>query len=75
MEMELNAEEQKKEAARQQFQDFVRRLSVALGADVVDSSSITPEALVHKASELVQVLINSSSWTLVKIFITRKHQD
>lgn len=56
MEIELNAEEQKKEAARQQFQDFVRRLSVALGADVVDSSSITPEALVHKASELVQVI-------------------
>ncbi|XP_066252441.1 coiled-coil domain-containing protein 170 isoform X3 [Euwallacea similis] len=54
LEIELSAEEQKKDSARQQFQDFVRRLSVALGADIVDSSNITPEGLVHKAAELVQ---------------------
>ncbi|CAG9761995.1 unnamed protein product [Ceutorhynchus assimilis] len=52
LEIALNAEEQKKETARLQFHDFVRRLSVALGADFSETSS--PEALVHKASELVQ---------------------
>ncbi|XP_030767167.1 coiled-coil domain-containing protein 170-like [Sitophilus oryzae] len=54
LELELLAEEKKKEAARTQFQDFVRRLSVALGADIIDSSSVSTEALVLKASELVQ---------------------
>ncbi|KAJ8985384.1 hypothetical protein NQ317_007541 [Molorchus minor] len=54
LEIELHAEEQKKDAARLQFQDFVRRLSVALGTDFLDSTHISPESLVHKASELVQ---------------------
>ncbi|ENN82830.1 hypothetical protein YQE_00797, partial [Dendroctonus ponderosae] len=54
LEIELSSEEQKKESARLQFQDFVRRLSGALGVDAVDTSSISAEALVHKASELVQ---------------------
>ncbi|KAH1019990.1 hypothetical protein HUJ04_009725, partial [Dendroctonus ponderosae] len=52
LEIELSSEEQKKESARLQFQDFVRRLSGALGVDAVDTSSISAEALVHKASEL-----------------------
>ncbi|XP_076273754.1 coiled-coil domain-containing protein 170 isoform X2 [Rhynchophorus ferrugineus] len=54
LEIELNAEEQKKESARIQFQDFVRRLSVALGTDIIDNVAVSSEALVHKASELVQ---------------------
>ncbi|KAJ8953106.1 hypothetical protein NQ318_013450 [Aromia moschata] len=54
LEIDLHAEEQKKESARLHFQDFVRRLSVALGTDVIDSAHISPEALVHKATELVQ---------------------
>lgn len=53
--MDLSAEEQKKESARHQFQDFVRRLSVALGTDVTDYTHVSPETLVHKATELVQV--------------------
>lgn len=55
LEMDLNAEEQKKESARNQFHDFVRRLSVALGADISDYAHVSPETLVHKATELVQV--------------------
>ncbi|CAH1160270.1 unnamed protein product [Phaedon cochleariae] len=54
LEMDLTAEEQKKESARQQLQDFVRRLSVALGAEILDYSHVSPETLVHKAAELVQ---------------------
>ncbi|KAJ8922565.1 hypothetical protein NQ315_007595 [Exocentrus adspersus] len=54
LEIDLNAEEQKKEAARAQFQDFVRRLAVALGSDILDYTHISPESLVLKASELVQ---------------------
>ncbi|XP_060530840.1 coiled-coil domain-containing protein 170 isoform X2 [Cylas formicarius] len=54
LEIQLNSEEQKKDAARIQFQDFVRRLSVALGGDVIDGTTISPDMLVHKASELVQ---------------------
>ncbi|KAG5886628.1 hypothetical protein JTB14_013075 [Gonioctena quinquepunctata] len=54
LEMDLSSEEQKKESARLQLQDFVRRLSVALGADLLDYAHISPESLVHKASELVQ---------------------
>lgn len=57
LEVDLSAEEQKKEAARIAFQDLVRRLSVALGTDISDSAHLSAEALVHKASELVQVRI------------------
>lgn len=55
LELDLAAEEQKKEAARNAFQDFVRRLAVALGSDIAESTHFSPESLVHKASELVQV--------------------
>ncbi|CAH1965693.1 unnamed protein product [Acanthoscelides obtectus] len=54
LEMDLSGEEQKKESARLQLQDFVRRLSIALGADISDYSHVSPETLVHKATELVQ---------------------
>nr|XP_023011998.1 coiled-coil domain-containing protein 170 isoform X3 [Leptinotarsa decemlineata] len=54
LELDLSSEEQKKDSARLQLQDFVRRLSIALGADLLDYSHISPESLVHKASELVQ---------------------
>ncbi|XP_045480257.1 coiled-coil domain-containing protein 170 [Harmonia axyridis] len=53
-EMDLTSQEQKKESARLQMQDFIRRLCVALGSDISDSAHMSPEALVHKASELVQ---------------------
>lgn len=54
----MSAEEQKKETARNSFQDFVRRLAIALGSDVTDSTHMPPETLVHKASELVQVSLS-----------------
>lgn len=57
LELDLNSEEQKKEAARNSFQDFVRRLAVALGSDIADSTHMSPESLVIKASELVQVSV------------------
>lgn len=59
LELDLAAEEQKKESARNSFQDFVRRLAVALGSDISETSHTPPESLVHKASELVQVNKNS----------------
>lgn len=55
MELDLSAQEQKKDSARLHLQDFVRRLAVALGTDISDYAHISPETLVHKASELVQV--------------------
>lgn len=55
LELDVAAEEQKKEASRNAFQDFVRRLAVALGSDISESNHMSPESLVHKASELVQV--------------------
>lgn len=57
LEHDLSSEEQKKETARNSFQDFVRRLAIALGSDIAESSHMSPETLVHKASELVQVNI------------------
>ncbi|KAK9680112.1 hypothetical protein QE152_g39349 [Popillia japonica] len=56
LEMDLTTEEQKKETARNAFQDLVRRLSVALGTEPCESAHMSTEALVHKASELVQEL-------------------
>lgn len=53
-EMDLTAEEQKKESARHSFHDLVRRLAAALGADSCDGHFST-ENLMHKAGELVQV--------------------
>lgn len=57
LELELQSEDQKKDAARMQFQDLVRKLSVALGFDLVESSHLSPESIVLKASELVQVIV------------------
>lgn len=54
LEQDLTSEEQKKEAARCSFQELVRRLALALGSDCCDSSHMSAESLVHKASELVQ---------------------
>ncbi|CAG9828076.1 unnamed protein product, partial [Diabrotica balteata] len=54
LEFDLNAEEQKKESLKLQIQDFVRRLSVALGADLLDFAYINSESLFHKAAELIQ---------------------
>lgn len=65
--MDLSAEEQKKDCARHQFQDFVRRLSVALGTDLSDYAHISPETLVHKATELVQVG-NSATKIIINSF-------
>lgn len=53
LELECHAEEQGKEAARHAMVDFVRRLSTALGSESPEPSG--HDALVHKASELVQV--------------------
>lgn len=55
LEIDLAAEEQKKDAIRNSFQDFTRRLAVALGSDLADSPHMSQESLIHKASELVQV--------------------
>nr|XP_022903499.1 coiled-coil domain-containing protein 170 [Onthophagus taurus] len=55
LELDLSSEEQKKESARNAFQDLIRRLSITLGADnVCDSALISIDSLIHKASELVQ---------------------
>lgn len=54
LEMELSEEEQKKECARNNLQELVRRLSVALGFDCFDAPHLLGEALIHKASDLVQ---------------------
>ncbi|XP_056648311.1 coiled-coil domain-containing protein 170 [Diorhabda sublineata] len=54
LEFDLNTEEQRKESLKIQVQDFVRRLSVALGAELLDFSYISSESLVHKAAELIQ---------------------
>lgn len=54
LEMDLASEEQKKESARNNFQELVRRLAVALGSECCDAGHMSAESLVHKASELVQ---------------------
>lgn len=54
LELECNAEEQSKEAARKAMSDFVRRLSSALGTEA-PPDPMGQDMLVHKASELVQV--------------------
>lgn len=55
LELECSSEEQKKEAARNMLQDLVRRISIALGVDCCDPSHLSPETLVLKATEIVQV--------------------
>lgn len=54
IEMDLNAEEQKKESARHSYHDLVRRMSAALGVESCDGH-FSAESIVHKATELVQV--------------------
>ncbi|CAH1110880.1 unnamed protein product [Psylliodes chrysocephalus] len=54
LEFEVNSNEQKKETLKMQFQDFVRRLSIALGADFADYAHVSLELLIQKASELIQ---------------------
>jgi hypothetical protein len=44
-----------KEAQRKAMQDLVRRLSNALGTEYTETMLSSPEGLIHKASELVQV--------------------
>ncbi|CAG9860773.1 unnamed protein product [Phyllotreta striolata] len=54
LEFEVNSSEQKRDALKIQFQDFVRRLSIALGADFADCAHVSLEMLIQKASELIQ---------------------
>lgn len=56
IEMDLVTEEQKKESARSNFQELVRRFEVALGTDSCEIGLISGESIVNKASDLVQVL-------------------
>lgn len=55
LELDLSAEEQKKESARHSYHDLVRRLSGVLGTDTCDGAHMSAENVVHKATELVQV--------------------
>lgn len=59
MELECNSEVQKKEAARNALHDLVRRLAVVLGVDCCDAAHLTPDSLILKATEIVQVNILS----------------
>ncbi|XP_044733617.1 coiled-coil domain-containing protein 170 [Chrysoperla carnea] len=57
LEMELSSETQMKDAARNQLNDLLRRLASALGTDFCETGhghGLSPEAVVHKAAELVQ---------------------
>ncbi|XP_046388712.1 coiled-coil domain-containing protein 170 [Ischnura elegans] len=54
LEIECSSEGKMKETSRRAMQDFVHRLSNALGSEILDSSVSSPESLVHRASELVQ---------------------
>jgi hypothetical protein len=44
-----------KDAQRKAMHEFVRRLSTALGTEYSETMLSSPEGLIHKASELVQV--------------------
>ncbi|XP_039285474.1 coiled-coil domain-containing protein 170 [Nilaparvata lugens] len=67
LELDCSAEQQGKEVARKAMSDFVRRLGSALGAKDVSPESMAQDALVHKASELVQEtsLLRSRSANMV----------
>ncbi|GFG36972.1 hypothetical protein Cfor_05393, partial [Coptotermes formosanus] len=54
LELECHSEEAMKDAQRKAMQDFVRRLSSALGTEYSETMLSSPEGLIHKASELVQ---------------------
>ncbi|XP_071453834.1 coiled-coil domain-containing protein 170 [Hetaerina americana] len=54
LEIECTSEGKMKETSRRAMQDFVSRLSNALGSEILDSSISSPESLVLRASELVQ---------------------
>jgi hypothetical protein len=49
-----------KEAQRKAMQDLVRRLSSALGTDYSETMLSSPDGLIHKSSELVQVRFSAS---------------
>lgn len=49
-----------KEAQRKAMQDLVRRLSSALGTDYSETMLSSPDGLIHKASDLVQVRFSAN---------------
>lgn len=49
-----------KEAQRKAMQDLVRRLSSALGTDYSETMLSSPDGLIHKASDLVQVRLSAN---------------
>jgi hypothetical protein len=49
-----------KEAQRKAMQDLVRRLSSALGTDYSEAMLSSPDGLIHKASDLVQVRLSAN---------------
>ncbi|KAG8232946.1 hypothetical protein J437_LFUL013374 [Ladona fulva] len=54
LEQKVSSEEKLKEASRRAMQDFVQRLSNALGSESLESAVSSPEGLVLRATELVQ---------------------
>jgi hypothetical protein len=60
LELECNSEEAMKEAQRKAMQDLVRRLSSALGTDYSETMLSSPDGLIHKASDLVQVRFSAN---------------
>lgn len=55
LEIECSSQEQKKEAARNALSDLVRRLSIALGVDCCEGVHMSPDTVICKATEIVQV--------------------
>ena len=55
LELECHSEETLKEAEHKAMQDLVRRLSTALGTEYSESMLSSPDGLIHKTSELVEV--------------------
>lgn len=53
LELECNAEQQCKEAARKAMSDFVWKLGSALGTE--SPEPLGQDAIIHKASQLVEV--------------------
>lgn len=61
LELECHEEEGLKDAARGALSDLVRRLAAALGTELADAS---PEVLLVRAAELVQVGLVPAVWQL-----------
>ena len=57
-----------KDAQRKAMQEFVRRLSNALGTEYSETILSSPEGLIHKASELVQVRFSISQTCFTRVF-------